>query len=153
MNLRKKLFRYWYYFRIGFATYLAYPLTLGTTIVTVYYLFIKAVPSLETIFPNFWVFTLVSILIGGPLGTLLGLVHFKRTRAYASEADIGAESNPYNFKLLPGYWRTVMMPLFIEQLVQLRKIREGQGTLSPDEKTRVENIERMLMRLQSGETV
>lgn len=152
-RVKRKVFRYWFYFRIGYAYYLVYPLGIGTTIVTVYYLFIRAIPSLENIFPNFWVFAFLSFVVGAPLACLFGLFHFKRSRAYSSEQDIGAESNPYNFKLPPGYNRTVYMPFFLEMLFQLKKIRESQGGLSSDEKSRIENLEVMLQRLQRGETV
>jgi len=101
----------WYYFRIGYSTYLTFLLGYVSTLVMVYYLAIKNLPILVDIFPRFVPFAIVALLVGAPLSVLIGWVHLKRSPAYSSEADIGVEANPYTYKLSPGVWREVFAPL------------------------------------------
>ena len=143
--------RLWFYFRIGYGTYLNFLLGFVTTVVSVYYLAIKNIPILQLWFPSFAYFTILAAVAGIPTCVLVGYAHFKRVHAYSSEQDITAESNPYNFKLPPGFMRTAFMPLYIEILSQLKQIRINQGGLSTEEQTRLENIEGTLRKLQSGE--
>lgn len=49
LNFRQFLFRCWYYFRIGYSTYLTFLLGFATTLVTVYYLAINNIPALKPI--------------------------------------------------------------------------------------------------------
>ena len=40
-------------------------------------------------------------------------VHFKKSAAFSSEQDVNAESNPYLFKLPPGYNVEVIFPMYL----------------------------------------
>ena len=66
------LSRMWFYFRIGYATYLTFLLGYVSTLVTVYYLAIKNLPTLLDIFPRFVPFAFLATIIGGPLSIVLG---------------------------------------------------------------------------------
>jgi hypothetical protein len=142
--------RLWYYFRTGYGIYLTFVLGYGSTLVTVYYLAIKNVPSLLDIFPKFWPFAILATAIGVPLAVGLGWVHMKRSAGYTSEVDIGVESNPYNYKLLPGYWREAFAPLYLELLLQQKKMMQVQGILSEEDKARIEDLEKRLRLLIAG---
>jgi hypothetical protein len=142
--------RLWYYFRTGYAIYLTFFLGYGSTLVTVYYLAIKNVPSLLDIFPKFWPFAILATAIGGPLAIGLGWVHMKRSVGYTSEVDIGVESNPYNYKLMPGYLREAFAPLYLELLLQQKKMMQAQGLLSDEDRARIEDLEKKLQLLISG---
>ena len=85
----------WYYFRIGFATYLSFVLGAVNTLVVVWYLAIQNAPAIQSIFGHFLEFGVVATLIGVPLSVGIGWIHIKRSPAYTSELDIGVEANPY----------------------------------------------------------
>lgn len=142
--------RLWYYFRLGYSTYLTFILGYFSTLVTVYYLAIKNLPTLLDIFPHFVPFAILATVIGGPLSVLIGWVHLKRTPLYTSEVDINTEANPYNYKLPPGYWREAFDPVFIELLMLLNRLVEAQNLLSPEDKSRVEKLEQKLRTLAEG---
>jgi hypothetical protein len=96
------MFRAWYYFRIGYGTYLTFLLGFVSTIVTVYYLAINNIPILKSVFSSFLWFFVLAVAIGVPLAVFSGFLHFKRTRAYASEQDISVEANPWYWRVTPG---------------------------------------------------
>ena len=46
-----------------------------------------------------------------PIAGSIGYYHYKKTPAYTSEIEVQIESNPYYYKLPPGYWREAIGPL------------------------------------------
>ena len=88
-------FRGWYYFRMGWATYFAFIFAAINTLTVTYYLAIEKYPVLTGIFPNFVQYVLIIAGIGIPILVIVGYVHYKRTQAFKSEADVLVESNPY----------------------------------------------------------
>jgi hypothetical protein len=146
----KFVMRMWYYFRIGYSTYLTFLLGAANTLVVVYYLAIREMPAIESFFGHFVPFAIITSLIGIPLSALIGWLHFKRTPAFAAEADIGIEANPYYYKLPPGYNREVFAPLYLEMLELLKRLIEAQGLLPDDEKSRIDVLQRKLRLLAEG---
>jgi hypothetical protein len=142
--------RFWYYFRMGYATYLNFLLGYVSTLVTVYYLALKSAPTLLAIFPKFVPFAVLATVIGVPFTGLVGWVHLKRSQAYRSEADINVESNPYNYKLPPGYWTDVFAPVYLELLTELKRLMEANKLLNSDDKARVDELEKKLRILKDG---
>jgi hypothetical protein len=140
----------WYYFRVGYATYLTFLLGFVSTLITVYYLAIKNVPNLQDLFPRFVPFALLATIVGVPLSVAIGWLHLKRVPAYSSELDIGVEANPYNYKIPPGHSREVFTPFNLEMLMMMRRLLESQGLLNEEEKSRVDEIERKLRLLING---
>lgn len=106
----RRIFRGWYYFRIGYGTYLTFLLGFVTTIVTVYYLAINNIPELKSVFSSFLWFFVFAVMIGVPLAVFSGYLHFKRTRAFASEQDISVEANPWYWKVTPGRDALISVP-------------------------------------------
>ncbi len=88
-------FRGWYYFRMGWSVYFAFIFAAINTLTVTYYLAIEKIPALEIIFPNFIQYTLIIIAIGIPILVAVGYVHYKKSKAFKSEADILVDSNPY----------------------------------------------------------
>ena len=132
MNIRRVLFRSWYYFRIGYGTYLTFLLGFLTTIVTVYYLAINNIPVLKSLFSSFLSFSVLAVAVGVPIAALSGYVHFKRSRAYSSEVDIGVEANPYYFKVTPGKEREIQAPLAIANIDLSLAMAAKLGVLTPE---------------------
>jgi hypothetical protein len=106
----RRIFRGWYYFRIGYGTYLTFLLGFVTTIVTVYYLAINNIPILKSMFSSFLWFFVFAVMIGVPLAVFSGYLHFKRTRAFASEQDIFVEANPWYWRVTPGRDALITVP-------------------------------------------
>jgi hypothetical protein len=142
--------RLWFYFRMGYATYLTFLLGFISTLVTVYYLAIKNIPYLLDVFPHFVPFAFLAVAIGLPLSIAVGWVHYKRSPAFSSEIDIQVEANPYYFKLPPGYNREVFAPVYLELMLLLKRLRDGEKTLSNEERARIENLEKKLQVLIDG---
>ncbi len=115
-----------------------------------YYLAIKNLPDLLNLFPHFGPFAILATVIGGPLSVIIGWLHLKRSAAFSAEVDIGVEANPFYYKLFPGYAREVQYPLYLELLLQMKRLMEVQRALTPEDKERIESLERKLRTLVSG---
>jgi len=150
MSVSNLIYRMWYYFRVGYSTYLTFLLGFATTLVTVYYLAIKNVPQLLDIFPHFLPFTILCLVVGVPLSAFIGWYHIKGTAIWRSELDISVEANPYNYKVPSGFWKEAFTPLYLEVLRGMKKMLEKQNMLSEDEKKRMEELEQKLQTLIEG---
>ena len=145
--------RFWYYFRIGYATYLTFILGYVSTLITVYYLAIKSLPDLLAIFPHFLGFAVLATVIGAPSSVIIGWLHLKRTKAYSAEADITVESNPYSYRAAPGKEMEAFVPSYLELLRMTTKLLDSQNLLSPEDATRVRAVEANLQALIEGKMV
>ena len=150
MNVTRIITRCWFYFRTGYGTYLTFLLGYASTLITVYYLAIKNMPDLLSIFPHFADFLILGTVIGIPVSVFIGWLHFKRTPAWTAELDISVEANPYNYKVTPGYWREVFTPTFLALLRQNRKILAANNLLSNEEEQAITELEKKLEILSSG---
>jgi len=144
------LARLWYYFRMGYSLYLAFPLGVFNTIIIIYYLLVPNVAQLQLAFPSFVIFLLVAALVGVPVSVGFGWIHMKKSPAYTSEMDISAEANPYYYKLPPGYSREAYAPLYLELLQLTKRLLEAQNLLTPDDRARIEELERKMRTLIQG---
>lgn len=147
LNLRRLLFRSWYYLRIGYSTYLTFLLGFATTVVTVYYLAINSIPALKLVFSSFLLFSIFAAAVGVPLAILAGYVHFKRSRAYSAEMDIAVEANPYYFKITPGKEREVQIPAAIANIDLSLAMARKLGVLTPELESEFLRIREKYIRL------
>jgi len=145
-------FRGWYYLRTGWSTYFAFIFAAINTLVVTYYLAIERVPSLEIIFPNFLSYLLVFIIIGTPLLILTGYLHFQRSHAYGSEAEIAAEKNPYFYKAAPGWVRDVQWPLFLKFSELLLK-QSTNEKLNEQDLAEIAELQKKIKKLINGESI
>ena len=97
---KKRGYRGWFYFRIGWNTYFAFVIAAINTLTVTYYLAIENYPLLKELFPSFEQYVIIVVSIGIPLLAFTGYAHYKRTKAYRSETDIWIESNPWQSRLL-----------------------------------------------------
>ena len=142
--------RLWFYFRMGYATYLTFLLGYVSTLVTVYYLAVKNIPDLLDIFPHFVPFAILGTVIGVPTSIAIGWIHLKRSPAWSAELDVSVEANPYNYKLVPGYYREAWTPLYLELLILLRRIAVAQNLVDREELARIDDLEQKLRVLIAG---
>jgi len=122
--------RLWFYFRIGYATYLTFILGALSTLVVVWYLAIREAPAIESFFGRFVPFAIVAALVGVPLSVGIGWVHLKRSPAYSSEQDISVEASPWYYKLAPGWQREAFAPVYLELLTQLSRLLDANNLLT-----------------------
>jgi len=85
---------------MGWSTYFAFIFAAINTLTVTYFLAIDNYPMLKEIFPSFVVYVIIFTVIGIPLLTFIGYVHFKRTAARKAEVDIGYETNVYQARTL-----------------------------------------------------
>jgi len=150
MKISNLLWRSWYYFRIGYGTYLTFIVNVGIFASTIYYLTISNIPALKTVFPHFAIFAVSTIVVGVPLAVIVGWTHLKRSPAWKSELDISVEANPYNFMLPPGYWKEAFAPVYLELMRNLTKLLEKEHMLTEKERLRMQEIEKKLETLIAG---
>jgi len=142
--------RVWYYFRIGYGTYLTFLFGYVSTLITVYYLAIKSIPPLLDLFPRFVPFMVLATAIGVPLSVGIGWMHLKRSHAYTSEQDITVEANPYNYKVAPGHAREVFTPSNLLVLNLISRLMDSKGLLTEEDKAKIAELERKLKILIDG---
>ena len=119
-------FRYWYYLRQGYSTYFNFLFAGVNTLTVTFYLAIENIPSLKAIFPSFVEYIIIVVGFGIPILVLTGFVHFKRSKAFKSEQEVAVESNPYVYKLPPGFQKHVIMPYHLLVSKLLIKILSGE---------------------------
>jgi hypothetical protein len=138
---------------MGYNTYITFILGYLTTIVTVYYLAIKSIPTLLDLFRSLTTFAIVVAVVGSIASIGIGWVHMKRSPMYSSEVDVAVEANPYNYRLPPGFNREVFGPLYLELLNELKMLLASQNLLDVERKKRIEALECKLQILIDGGTV
>jgi len=150
MKIIDLVFRSWYYFRIGYATYLVFPIGYVSTLVTLYYLAVKNLPEVERFFPRFLTFAIAATVLALPVSVIVGWTHLKRSKAWKAEMDISVESNPYYYKLPPGYWSEVMFPILGELLSNTAQLLDKQGLVDASRKAKLEELQKKLEVLLHG---
>jgi len=148
--MKKSLaFRGWFYLRQGWAVYFAFIFTAINTFTVTYYLAIERAPALSAIFPSFLSYVGIMSIIAIPVLISVGYVHFKRVPAYKSEAEIAVESNPYYYRLPPGFWREALVPLNLKISNMLVKILNNEK-ITKEELAEIHEIQKKIEHLIAG---
>ncbi len=114
-----------------------------------YFLAIENYPVLQAIFPTFGHYIAIVVGTGVPLLVLVGYFHYKRSQAYAAEADINIEANPYWYKIPPGWNKEVVFPLYLNMINLMLKMSKNEK-LAPDEIEKMSDIQKSLSNLIDG---
>ena len=122
--VKNTTFRGWYYFRMGWSTYFAFIFAAINTLTVTYFLAIENYPILKEVFPTFMHYIIIIIIIGIPLLTLIGYVHFKRTPSFRSESAVNFESNPFARRTLINSELTLKINQ--ELITLLLKMQKGE---------------------------
>ena len=99
---------------MGWTTYFGFILAAINTFTVTYYLAIEKAPFLKELFPSFISYIIIIGVIAVPILITVGWIHFRKTAAYGSEAEIQIESNPYYFKAIPGWNKDVLFPTLLK---------------------------------------
>ena len=142
-------FRYWYYLRTGYQLYFAFVFAAVNTMVVTYYLAIERAPFLKELFPSFFHYAIILIIVGIPILVLAGFVHFKKVTAFKSEMEISTESNPYLYKLPPGFTKTVAFPYNLLMSEILLKIAANEK-ITEKEISEMRKIQKQMEHLING---
>ena len=114
-----------------------------------YFLAIENYPVLQAIFPTFCHYIIIIVGIGVPLLVLVGYFHYKRSQAYAAEADINIEANPYWYKIPPGWNKEVVFPLYLNMINLMLKMSKNEK-LTTDELEKMSDLQKSLSDLIDG---
>ncbi len=153
MNFWKLLFRSWFYFRTGYSLYLAFLIGFASNLVVLFRLGVADNKYLAPLFPSLTIFTIIGLLVAVPVGILTGLYHMKRSGAYAADASVALEANPYVYKLVPGKEQEVFLPLWVLTVKGLAKVLEQQQTMTAEERREMENLLDKASALLKGQGV
>ena len=132
-------FRGWFYLRIGWSTYFAFLFAAVNTLTVTYFLAIEKAPLLQEIFPTFVHYVVIIVSIGMPILIAVGYVHYKKSPAYRSEADIWIESNPYQARWLVN--TEIILKLNLKFTELLTKLSKGEK-LSDDELKEITDLQK-----------
>ena len=114
-----------------------------------YFLAIENYPVLQAIFPTFGHYIAIVVGTGVPLLVLVGYFHYKRSQAYAAEADINIEANPYWYKIPPGWNKEVVFPLYLNMINLMLKMSKNEK-LTTDELEKMSDLQKSLSNLIDG---
>ena len=155
MNFSKLIYRSWFYFRTGYNTYIAFFIGFSSNIIVIYKLGISENRYLNTIplLNSLGLFAILALLVLVPLAISAGLYHMKRTGAYAADASVSTESNPYIYKVLPGKEQEVFLPLWMMTVRGLARLLEQEKTMTADEKRELEETLSKATALLQGQFV
>ena len=134
---------------MGYSIYWAFLFMGINTLTVTYFLAIDRAPFLKEIFPSFLHYAVVIIIIGIPILVLTGFVHYKKIPGYKSEAEVNVESNPYTYKLSPGFWLHVIMPFYLLSSKILVKLSNNEK-LTDDELKEISKLQKKMDHLLKG---
>jgi len=123
-------FRFWFYFRQGWATYFAFIFSATNTLTVTYYLAIEKYPVLNEVFPSFLIYVLFATAIGIPLLIGIGYAHYKKTPSYTSESHVMAESDPFRLRMIVN--SDMNLKLNLKVLKILLKMLEEKDSMDKD---------------------
>ena len=151
-DFRHVIYRAWFYFRVGYGTYIALLVGLGSNLLLFYRLGIQQIDFLGDVFTSLTVFSIVAIIVLLPISIGAGLYHMKRTGAYAADATVSAEQNPYAYRAVPGKEQEVLYPVLALTLKGLVKVLEKQQ-VTEDEKQEFQKALEKTNQLIQGQAV
>ena len=119
-------YRIWLYFRVGWSTYFSLLFAGINTATVTFYLAIEKIPELKSIFPSFSHYVIIAASITLPLLVFIGWIHYRRTAAYGTEAEIQLENNPYMYKIPPGWHTEAFFPTLLKMTEYIIKSNNNE---------------------------
>jgi len=144
-----QLFRIWYYLRTGYKQYFAFIFAGLNMMIITYFLAIERAPFLKEIFPSFYTYAVVLVIVGLPILIFSGFLHYKRLGAYKSQQEVTHESNPFVYQLGRGYQRVALMPHSLMMSKLMIKFMTNQK-ITEDEIKTIQNLQKKIQYLLDG---
>lgn len=104
--LRVFIQRAWYYFRLGYSTYLSFLLGFVNFLILIHNFIVGKILGL-----GFMETSLILTTVIFPIAVFIGWLHMKRMGTFQQEMHISAEANPYFFQATPGKEIGLMYPM------------------------------------------
>src|SRR3989442_15255459 len=95
---------------------------------------------LKTVFPSLIWFAIIATAVTIPFGVYVGYFHMKRTGAFAAEASVAIELNPYVYRVVTWKEQEVFLPLMILTERGMQKFVERAYLLTKEGKDAVESV-------------
>lgn len=149
MRKTNTIFRAWYYFRNGWSLYFAFIFAAVNTLTVTYFLAIENYPVLNALFPSFFHYILIVISIGIPILVGIGYLHFKKTIAYRTEAEVMYETNPFARRLSVN--SEIMLALNLELINMIIRLSDN-NKLSKEEIDKTKKIQNELKNFVENRT-
>ncbi len=149
MGKQRKGLRVFYYFRLGYAVYLALAIGVINVLTSTYFLAIERIPFIKSIFPTFELYIITAILVGLPIIAASGYLHFKKAGTYSAELSISFQNHIFHYKWLPGYHKEVFGPAYLAIFRGMIK-RVKSEKLSNNDIQNMKKIENELQKLIDG---
>ena len=122
--------RRWVDFRQGHNFYLIFMLSFANFILIFHRLLIERIPSLNELFSNLWIFTVIFVIVYIPLAILIGVWHRKTQIKIESEQHF--RHNPFmarNFRMIVDILDGKASKEEVEEFRHLlEKIEKGKGS-------------------------
>ena len=134
-------FRGWFYFRTGWTTYFAFIVAGINALTVTFFLAIENYPLLSVIFPTFFHYVMIVVVIGVPVLVLVGYVHFKRSKSFRAEADIQIETSPHIRRMLQN--TEILLPMYLKLTELMVKLSENKK-LTDKELQEVSKLQKQL---------
>lgn len=149
---RRLIYRSWFYFRVGYGTYVALLVGIGGNLLLFYRLGVQYIDFLKDVFPSLTVFSIVALIVTIPASIGFGFYHMKRTGAFAADASVSTEQNPYVYKIVPGKEQEVLYPILALTLKGLVKVLDHQP-VTEEEKEEFQEAIAKTNRLIQGQSL
>ena len=146
---RNFIFRAWFYVREGWFKYFTFVIGAVNTLVITYYLAIERAPFLKEVFPAFGHYALVFILIGFPLIVTIGFFHYKKMPAFKSDTEVTMVSNPFMYKLPPGWTKEITIPFYLATTKIMVKLSKNEK-LTNEEIAEITSLQKKMDHLLQG---
>lgn len=153
LNFWRLLFRSWFYFRVGYGTYIAFLIGFASNLVVIYKLGIVGNKLFESFFYSLTVFSIVALVVTVPICISAGLYHMKRTGAFAADASVSLEANPYIYRIIPGKEREVFLPLWVITVRSLAKVLDRQQAMTQEERRELDEALEKANALLEGRAI
>jgi len=132
-----------------------------STVIVVYSLGIKPVIEsggslgdfFQFVFPHLSNFIIIGAVVLTPICIYSGLLHYKRSGAYASDAAVSTEQNPYIYKVTPGKEEEVFIPLWLFTAKALARVLDQQKTMSLEERKEFNEMLQKAEKLMTGQPI
>ena len=138
---------------MGYGTYAAFLIGFASNIIIIYKLAVEQNSIVGPYFHSLGIFTLLALAVAGPTCVAIGYYHMKRTGAYAADASVSMEANPYMYKILPGKEQEVFLPLWVTMVRSLVKLLEQERSMTDKEKDELDKVLEKANALLAGQYV
>ena len=117
-----------------------------------YFLAADDFPFIKELFPTFEMYVMVAFLLGIPIVSVTGYIHFKRIGAHSANVAIAAQNFIYHYKFTPGFMLEVFGPCH-RLILSLMLKRMSTEKFTDDEIKEIDALRAKLKHLIDGGSV